>query len=111
MQALVGQVGTDGLTLAPDAGKFDAVAFAEIEFTDGSPRESAARIQRRIHQRQAFRVEGAEIGRHTCIDLQVLQAAQDIEVGRLPLDHQQVTALQHVVASRHDVQLAVPEHR
>ena len=50
LQALIREVRADGFAFAPDAGKFDAIAFPKVEFTDGPAGKCAARIERGIHQ-------------------------------------------------------------
>src|SRR5690606_27082144 len=105
------EVGPERFALAPDRGELEAVLVAEREIRDALADEPRAGVEGRLDDAQAVGLEHV-VGRlAVALDLELLQAAQHVEVLLAALDQQQVAALQRQIGLRHDRQLALAKQR
>ena len=112
LKTLVGQIGANGFSFAPDAGELNVVALTKVSAPPTVLPASRLRGSRVASiSVSPFGFEGAEIRRTCRVDFQFLQAAQYIEVLGLTFDQQQVAAGKQLVAARHHLQRAVTENR
>src|SRR5690606_8045523 len=91
------EVGPERFALAPDRGELEAVLVAEREIRDALADEPRAGVEGRLDDAQAVGLEHV-VGRlAVALDLELLQAAQHVEVLLAALDQQQVAALQRQI--------------
>src|SRR5690606_37785444 len=111
LDRLLVEVGALGLALAPDRRELEAVLVSKREVGDALADEARARIERGLDDAETVRLEHV-VGRlAVALDLELLKAAQHVEIFLAALNQQQVTALQRQVGLGHDRQLALAKQR